>query len=126
MKEKSKILIIDDEEIICDLLNRIFCETDYICLTAGDGLGGLAIFAREHPDLVIVDKRLPGMDGLLVLKKIREKNSGVPVIIMSGYDDPEMMNASVRYNAFDFFSKPFDFAKLRETVVMALAQARKV
>src|SRR2546430_16487488 len=85
-----KILIIEDEATIAQVLRLYLEQATYTVLTASDGISGLELHAREHPDLVILDLMLPGIDGMEVCRRIRSWAS-TPILLLterSGEDDP--------------------------------------
>ena len=82
-----KILVVDDEQPIRETLEMFLREKGYEVVTSEEGGKALEIVQRERPDIVILDIRLPGMDGLEVLQRIREKTEGIPVIMITAYHD---------------------------------------
>jgi DNA-binding response OmpR family regulator len=83
----SKVLVIDDFEFIRDFCVDVFTEAGYVVIQADTGELGIENFIKHRPDCVILDLLLPGIDGIEVLRQIREINSEVPVVLMTG-DDP--------------------------------------
>lgn len=109
--KKAKILIIDDEaELVYTLTERLNLR-GYNTSGTTDYKEGLNLL-KEKPDIVILDIGLPGIDGLEVLKKIKDIDSSVEVIILSGYGDDEKINKSLKYGAFDYLIKPVDIEEL--------------
>lgn len=102
----TKILVVDDEESIRNLM-RMNLELDgYIALTAEDGPTALEIFERESPEVVLLDVRMPGVDGIQVLAEIREMNPDAEVIIITGHGDMDMAVEALRKEASNFLTKP--------------------
>lgn len=102
----TKILVVDDEESIRNLM-RMNLELDgYLALTAGDGPTALEIFDKESPEVVLLDVRMPGMDGIQVLGEIREMNPDAEVIIITGHGDMDMAVEALRREASNFLTKP--------------------
>lgn len=102
----TKILLIDDEQTSVSVLAFSLRSDGYDVLTAASGEQGLEIFDRERPDIVITDIRMPGMDGIEVLKKIKERSHPAEVIIITGHGDIENAIDSLKYGASDFINKP--------------------
>ncbi len=79
------ILVIDDEPHICDLIQTELEDDGYRVITVSDSQQALETIRREHPDLVSLDIRMPGMDGLEVLSKIREIDMQIPIVVLTAY-----------------------------------------
>ena len=116
----EKILIIDDNKLILRSLKESIIKMGYTTLEAEDGESGLQLVRTEHPDLVITDFQMPGIDGLEVLSKIRKLNISLPVILLTGYGDVVLTIKSIQLGAFDFLEKPIDPVKLKSTIQFAL------
>ncbi|MFC7391881.1 response regulator [Scopulibacillus cellulosilyticus] len=112
----GKILIVDDQFGIRILLNEIFQKEGYKTFTAGNGIQALDIVEKEEPELVILDMKIPGMDGLEILKRIKEKNSQVKVIIMTAYGELDMIQEAIDNGAITHFAKPFDIDDVLKAV----------
>src|SRR5689334_6072069 len=80
----AKLLVIDDEEGIRDLLDTLLSRKGYSVVLADGGRKGLDLYRREHPDVVVLDLKMPEMDGMAVLQQIRNLDPGQPVIILTG------------------------------------------
>lgn len=102
----TKLLLIDDETTSTSLLAFSLKSDGYEVFTAASGEEGLDIFDRELPDIVITDIRMPGMDGIEVLKKIKERPHPAEVIIITGHGDIDNAIDSLKYGASDFINKP--------------------
>ncbi len=101
----AKILIIDDDGIVRDALSVFLMRAGHEVLTAADGANGVQVFKNALPDLVVLDRDLPVLSGSGVFDKIREVSKSVPILILSGYDDPEEVGAYLRGGAAAFLSK---------------------
>lgn len=110
----KKILVIDDEAELVDCIRSIL-ETDYRVFTASLGRDGLDLLSREKVSLVVLDYSLPDMNGLEILKEIRE-GYDIPVIMITAYGNKELVLQSWRHRADYFFDKPFSLKELREKV----------
>ena len=104
---KSRILVVDDEAAIRDSLKMTLEYEGYEFLSAATGQEGLALIERESPDLVLLDVKMPGMDGLEVLDRIRALNDALPVVVVSGHGTISTAVEATKKGAFDFIEKPF-------------------
>jgi len=103
-----KILIIDDERSIRETLEMFLREKEYEVITAKDGERGLEAIQKERLDIVILDIHLPGMDGLAVLKKIKERGENTSVIMITAYHDTETAMRAIKIGADEYVRKPID------------------
>jgi two-component system response regulator HydG len=117
----KKLLVIDDEPSTLKMLRRLLGAYGYSVLTAGNGEQGLEIFRNERPPLVITDIRMPGMDGIEVLRHLREISPEVEMIVITGHGDMELAVRSLRNSASDFINKPIR----REALEIALQRAEE-
>lgn len=113
------VLIIDDEADMCDMLTHVLNQAGFATCTAHDGDTGLEVFNKESPSVVILDLRMPGMNGMDVLKQIKHASSETPVIIITAYGEIQSAVEAVKHGAYNYFSKPFD----NEEVVVAVEKA---
>ena len=111
-----RILIIDDEIIIRKLFTRLLTREKYKVLTASNGKKGIETVEKEKLDLVILDLKMPGIDGIEVLKRIKEINKNIRVIIITAFGTIKSASDALNLGADDFISKPFDIAKIRMTI----------
>ena len=110
------LLVIDDDAQV-QLLLKVFFESKGLrVLTANSGEEGLKALAR-NPVLVLLDINMPGMDGVLTLKKIKAVNPSIPVVMISGGGEESMAKTALQSGAYDYISKPFNMNYL-ETVVL--------
>jgi len=122
----DKLLIIDDEADIQRSFRRLFASPEVEVITASSGEEGLAIIPRERPDLVLMDVRMGGMSGLETLRRLRETDARLPVIMMTAYGTTQTAIEAMKLGAFDYLLKPFDVPKLKELVAGALRAARQM
>ncbi|WP_028573603.1 response regulator [Desulfonatronovibrio hydrogenovorans] len=101
-----KILVIDDEKPTLSMFQLFLKVYGYTVFTAENGEEGLKIFQKEKPSMVITDIKMPGMDGLEVLKKIKELSPKTEVIIITGHGDVDLTLEAMNLNATDFINKP--------------------
>ncbi len=116
---KSRILVIDDEAAIRDSLRMTLEYEGYEFMGAATGQEGLALAEREAPDLVLLDVKMPGMDGIEVLERLRHLNESLPVVVVSGHGTISTAVEATKKGAFDFIEKPF----ASERVLVSLRNA---
>src|SRR3954469_11649392 len=119
----SRILVIDDDHDIVNLLKRFLTKHGYAVDTAYSGAGGQKSFEEFKPDLVMCDYRLDDMDGSVLLSKFKEINPDLPVIIITGYSDLRTAVKVVRMGAFDYITKPFIPDEILLTINQALTRS---
>ena len=117
---KPRILVIDDEAAIRDSLRMILEYEDYDFLGAASGPEGIAIVKRDAPDLVVLDIKMPGMNGLETLAEIRKLDEALPVAMISGHGTITDAMQATRLGAFDFIEKPFTSERVLVTVAKGL------
>lgn len=118
------ILVVDDERSVRDSLKMILEYDRYEVEFAENGQQALRYVETDSPDLILLDVKMAGMDGLEVLQKVRKKNADIPIIMISGHGTLETAVEATKLGAFDFLPKPLDREKLLVTVRNALHQAR--
>ncbi|MCG8552822.1 MAG: response regulator [Desulfobacterales bacterium] len=122
-----KVLIIDDERSIRQSLAAHLEDKDYDIITAEDGRQGLALISAERPDLVLLDLRMPEMDGIDVLKHGKKRIPDLPVIVISGANRIEDVITALRHGAWDYLEKPIkNFNVLDHSINRALEKARLI
>ncbi|SDU18579.1 hybrid sensor histidine kinase/response regulator [Desulfobacula phenolica] len=115
-----KILLIDDDEDIRDVMEIILKDAGYSVVCAPDGYTGLMLTTREEPQIVITDIKMPGLNGLEVLEKIKKLKPETEVIITTGFGDIEKAVKALQYDASDFISKPIDDDALHTALKRAM------
>jgi two-component system response regulator (stage 0 sporulation protein F) len=115
LKEK-KILIVDDQYGIRVLLDEVFRKEGYETYQAANGKQALALAEKNEPDLVILDMKIPGMDGLEILKRIKVLNQNIQVIMITAYGELDLIQEAMTLGALTHFTKPFDIDELRKMV----------
>lgn len=113
MQEKEKVLVVDDEAMICNLLNEFLTLEGYQVTTACSGEEALSYAERERPHIVLLDIRMPGMNGLDVLAKIRKASKDTKIIVMSGEDTPKLFTEAKTLGADYCILKPFKLEDLK-------------
>jgi signal transduction histidine kinase len=124
--KKANILVIDDEKDIRLLIETILKREGYDVFLAEDGYEGIKCFKEEPMDLVITDIKMPGMDGIEVLKRLKEITPDVEVVILTGHGNLDTAIAAIKESAFDFVSKPLDNIHLLITTVETGVEKRRL
>jgi len=127
-KEDIRVLIIDDELDFLDLFQKRFGKRLSKVVCADSGRGGLAMLLREEIDVVVLDIKMPGMDGIEVLKEIKKRHPTVEVILLTGHGSVESGIQGMNYGAYDYVMKPFEINdllfKIRQANERRLLQLR--
>lgn len=121
----KKIVIIDDEAGICEVLARTFESEGYEVKSETDALKGLELVEKEKPDCVLLDVKMPEIDGVSALARIKEKNKDIVVIMITAYGTFESAMESINKGAYDYIAKPFDFDYMKKLVARSLAANTK-
>jgi two-component system response regulator AtoC len=109
----ASILIVDDERTLARAIKAYLEESGYEAEVAGDAESALPLLASLRPDVVITDVRLPGMDGITLLKRVREFDPAISVVVMTAHGTIEGAVEAMRLGAFDYLKKPIDLEELR-------------
>lgn len=112
-----KILVVDDETAICMLLSEFLSLKGYEVTTAGSGEEALVEYHKNRPDATLLDIKMPGIDGIEVLRRIRENDSDTGVIMMSAFADDETIRKALRTGANKYLEKPLDLGRLERTLM---------
>ena len=116
----ARILVADDEPSICEAFTALLEGEGHETLTAANGRDAVQCVKTEKPDVVFLDVRMPGLDGIAALKEIRAFDSTVPVIVMTAYGTLDTAAEALRNDAFDYLGKPLELAKIRQLLQRAL------
>ena len=117
-----RVLVVDDEPDMVENCARILKRIGYQCLTATDPQRALALVETERPDLLLSDLKMPGMDGIELLRRSREIDSALPVILITAFASIESAVAAIKDGAFDYLPKNFSVDQLRVAVERGLRQ----
>lgn len=117
------VLIVDDEEVIRDFFARTL--TEYRILTAATGEEALSIVKKERPDLVLLDLKMPGIDGIETLRRIKEIDRNIAVIMLSAYGTLETNIEAARLGAYTSIAKPFDLKEMKSLIKSAVLSEAK-
>ncbi|MGG3113721.1 sporulation initiation phosphotransferase Spo0F [Bacillus paranthracis] len=118
---EGKILIVDDQYDIRVLLHEVFQKEGYQTFQAANGFQALDIVKKDNPDLVVLDMKIPGMDGIEILKHVKEIDESIKVILMTAYGELDMIQEAKDLGALMHFAKPFDIDEIRQAVRNELA-----
>ena len=121
---EDRILIVDDEEMICNLVARRLAKEGYSCSTAHNGKEALTLFLKDSFSIIISDMKMPEMDGLELLKRVKAVNSKMMVIMITAYADVDVAVEAMRLGAFDFIMKPIDLNLVVLSIRNALERKR--
>lgn len=124
MSQRKKLLIVDDQNGIRVLLMEVFSSEGYETFQASNGKLALEIVRRESPDLVLLDMKIPGMDGLDILKHVKTIDPSIKVIMMTAYGELDLIKEATDLGAISHFTKPFDIDELRQAVNYQLKNSR--
>jgi two-component system response regulator (stage 0 sporulation protein F) len=119
----GRILCVDDENSVVEVLSEYFTGQGYTVKTANSGEEALRTLSEYQPLVVLLDVRMPGMDGVEVLRRIRAVNTTVSVIMVTANEDVDLARETLKLGAFDYVAKPFDFGYLDQAVTLGLIQA---
>src|ERR1035437_7738507 len=115
----DKILIIDDDQSFRETL-KVLLSKEYKVILAENGLIGIEKFKSESPDLIITDLKIGDFDGIEILKKVKESDVNIPVIIITGFEEIQSSIDAIQLGAYDYLGKPLDIEKFKICVKRAL------
>jgi two-component system response regulator AtoC len=115
----KRILVVDDERPLVEIVVDQFAATGYVVETATSGLDAIRAIERARPDVVLLDIKMPNMNGIEVLKTIMELDPSIVVIMMTGNTDLSLTVEALRNGAFGYVPKPFDFRYLQHLIAVA-------
>src|SRR6266542_3265390 len=118
----GRILVVDDEAPVREVLTEYFATEGYAVEAATSGAEALTAIRDGRADLVLLDVRMPGLDGVQVLRRIRELTESVPVIMVTANEDVGLARETLMLGAFDYVAKPLDFDYLDRAVAAGLAR----
>lgn len=111
-----KLLVVDDEQDICDFVRNFFTERGYTVQTAANGDEALEVVKGNKPDLVLLDIKMKGMDGIAVLKHIKGIDKNIRVIMVTALEDQDKIDEASRLGACDYITKPLALDNLEHAV----------
>src|SRR5262249_46634875 len=116
----NNVLIVDDEEAVCWALKKALTKLGHQVAVAPSAEEAFRLAARQVPDAIILDVRLPGLDGLSALGQLRELSRDAPIIVVTAFGNLSPAVRAVEGGAFDYLAKPFDLDQALDTVARAL------
>jgi DNA-binding NtrC family response regulator len=116
----GRLLLVDDDEAGCEMLTALFAPEGFEVLVAYDGETGLQRALADQPDVVLLDLRLPGLDGLTVLDRLHAARPALPVVMLTGHADVKTAVRATQLGAFDYLTKPIDLDEIALVVQRAL------
>lgn len=128
MSDKCDLLVVDDNPGVLRLLQEAFGEEGFQVVTAKSGKQALETVARIKPRAVLLDMKMPGMDGVETLKKLRERDNEVPVIMMTACGEVDAVEEIQKYEVLHYVIKPFNLVEVLSLVkkVLNYKQGRKI
>jgi DNA-binding NtrC family response regulator len=121
----NRVLIVDDNRDISSLLSALMNKEGLTSMMAPDGETALRMVPAARPDMLLVDIKMPGIDGMEVLKRVKETNPHLPVVLITAYAEVPASVAAMRAGAFDYLAKPFDHSEVIRVVRAALAEGER-
>jgi DNA-binding NtrC family response regulator len=126
-QEMNKLLIVDDELLIRDLLYDHFSSHDYYISMAESGQRALDILEHENVDCILADLKMPDIDGLQLAQRANEiTGRKTPIILMTGFPSLETAIEALRTRVYDYVVKPFNVKRLHNTVEQAIEEANRI
>jgi CheY-like chemotaxis protein len=120
MAEARTILVVDDEVDVLEMIEAGLRSAGYQIVLADSGERAIEMFERHHPDLVICDIRMPGMDGITTITRLREQDPALPVVVLTGYLTDNTVEQCGQLGGIDVLGKPFLFRELSKAVQVGL------
>ena len=118
------VLIVDDERALALTLKTALSRSGYRCSVCTDGTSALQLYDRDPADVVVTDRKMPGMDGIELMRQLHQRKPRLPVILITAYANIASAVQAMRDGAFDYLAKPFDNDELRALVGRALELSR--
>ena len=121
----SKILVVDDEVKACELLKRFLEKKEYEVITSHSGEDAIEKVKNLKPDIMLLDIRMPGMDGMEVLRRVRQFDDKIGIIIVTAVKDEGIAKDALEKGADEYITKPIDFNYLETSVLVDLVMREK-
>jgi DNA-binding NtrC family response regulator len=120
-----RVLIVDDDQDICAMLSALMNKEGLTNRVAHDGETALTLVRQEAPDVLLLDVRMPGMDGMEVLKQVKEVDNDLPVVLVTAHAEIAASVAAIKVGAYDYLPKPFEHSQVLQVVRQALAERQR-
>lgn len=121
---KPCVLIVDDEVDMCEALSEYLTRDDFLVSTAIDGESALQIVRGKPIDVVLLDIKMPGIDGVKVLQELKKIDNNIKVVVITAYGDENVSEAVKRLGAYGHIRKPFNTAEIKKIIEEALKVAQ--
>jgi len=118
----ARILVVDDEQEVCNMLKKFLTKRGYEIYTAFDGEEALSVVKEERPHIVLLDIRMPKMDGIECLKHIREIDKEVGIVMITAVKEEEIGKQAMKLGAYDYITKPLSLKYLEDCLMVKLLQ----
>ncbi|MEQ9616926.1 MAG: sigma-54 dependent transcriptional regulator [Phycisphaerales bacterium] len=119
----STVLVVDDKEMLRDSIGVTLQRAGFTVIAAGDGEAALELIARRRPDAVVTDLKMPGLDGIGLIEKVREIDDVLPIVLMTAFGTIETAVKAIRMGAYDYITKPFEGDELVIAIRRAISHA---
>ena len=121
MRSAKRVLVVDDNQVIQDILKQ-FLGRGYTVEVVSNASLALASVVQKNPDAILLDVRMPGVDGISLLKSLRDMGVQTPIFVMTGYDSTEFGREALERGATGYLAKPFSLAHIDKLIADAVAQ----
>jgi DNA-binding response OmpR family regulator len=122
----ANILVVDDSETVCKALRDVLTVSGYAVRTAPSGERAMQIMETAQMDLIITDLKMSGMSGIQLLKKVKEKNPSLPVVILTGFGDMDSVIEAMRSGVADYLKKPFSINEVLQVTERELRRSKQI
>lgn len=119
---KKKILVVDDEVPVCKMLEKFLLKKGFDVVTAFNGTDAIERFKEAKPHIALLDIRMPGIDGIETLKRIRELDKDVGIIMITAVKEDETGKACMKLGAYGYITKPLDLSYLENCLMLKLLE----
>ena len=118
-RQPRRVLVVDDNPVVQEVLQE-FLRPAYQVTVTSNGSQALGVFAKHPPDVMLLDVRIPGVDGLSLLRSLRDMGVTIPIFVITGYDSREVAEEAMSNGANGYLPKPFDLVYLERLIARAM------